>query len=70
MKEATTSIFELALWKFKLGDVEDKANSNIRKKCRMDVQPGPVKDAILQFLPHECHTWIMSCQDLVTARLT
>ena len=44
-----TSIFELALWKFKLGQV-DKANPIPRKKCRMDV-PGPVKDIILQYLP-------------------
>ena len=50
-KEAT-SIFELALWKFKLDQV-DKANPIPRKKCRMDV-PGPVKDIILQYLPYEC----------------
>ena len=43
-----TSIFELALWKFKLDQV-DKANPIPRKKCRMDV-PGPVKDIILQYL--------------------
>ena len=47
LKEAT-SIFELALWKFKLGQV-DKANPIPRKKCRMDA-PGPVKDIILQYL--------------------
>ena len=51
IKEAT-SIFELALWKFKLDQV-DEANPIPRKKCRMDV-PGPVKDIILQYLPHEC----------------
>ena len=51
LKEAT-SIFELALWKFKLDQV-DKANPIPRKKCRMDV-PGPVKDIILQYLPYEC----------------
>jgi hypothetical protein len=51
LKEAT-SIFELTLWKFKLNQV-DKANPIPRKKCRMDV-PGPVKDIILQYLPHEC----------------
>ena len=51
LKEAT-SIFELALWKFKLDQV-DKANPITRKKCRMDV-PGPVKDIILQYLPYEC----------------
>ena len=51
LKEGT-SIFELALWKFKLDQV-DKANPIPRKKCRMDV-PGPVKDIILQYLPYEC----------------
>ena len=51
LKEAT-SIFELALWKFKLDQV-DKANPVPRKKCRMDA-PGPVKDIILQYLPYEC----------------
>ena len=45
LKEAA-SIFELALWKFKLDQV-DKANPIPRKKCRMDV-PGPVKDIILE----------------------
>ena len=43
-----TSIFELALWKFKLDQV-DAANPIPRKKCRMDV-PGPVKDIILQYM--------------------
>ena len=43
-----TSIFELALWKFKLDQV-DEANPIPRKKCRMDA-PGPVKDIILQYL--------------------
>ena len=52
LKEGT-SIFELALWKFKLDQV-DKANPIPRKKCRMDV-PGPVKDIILQYLLYECH---------------
>jgi len=51
LKEGT-SLFELALWKFKLDQV-DKANPIPRKKCRMDA-PGPVKDIILQYLPHEC----------------
>ena len=51
LKEGT-SLFELALWKFKLDQV-DKANPIPRKKCRMDV-PGPVKDIILQYLPYEC----------------
>ena len=47
LKEAT-SMLELALWKFKLDQV-DKANPIPRKKCRMDA-PGPVKDIILQYL--------------------
>ena len=47
LKEGT-SIFELALWKFKLDQV-DEANPIPRKKCRMDV-PGPVKDIILTYL--------------------
>ena len=51
LKEAT-SIFELALWKFKLDQV-DETNPIPRKKCRMDV-PGPAKDIILQYLPYEC----------------
>jgi hypothetical protein len=51
LKEGT-SVFELALWKFKLDQV-DKANPIPRKKCRMDV-PGPAKDIILQYLPYEC----------------
>ena len=51
LKEGT-SIFELALWKFKLDQV-DKDNPIPRKKCRMDV-PGPVKDIILQYFPYEC----------------
>ena len=51
LKEAT-SMLELALWKFKLDQV-DKANPIPRKKCRMDV-PGPVKDIIRQYLPYEC----------------
>ena len=51
LKEGT-SLLELALWKFKLDQV-DKANPIPRKKCRMDA-PGPVKDIILQYLPYEC----------------
>ena len=47
LKEGT-SIFELALWKFKLDQV-DEANPIPRKKCRMDV-PGPVKDITLTYL--------------------
>ena len=48
LKEGT-SLFELALWKFKLDQVDNKDNPIPRKKCRMDV-PGPVKDIILQYL--------------------
>ena len=47
LKEAT-SLLELALWKFKLDQV-DEANPIPRKKCRMDA-PGPVKDIILTYL--------------------
>ena len=43
-----TSIFELALWKFKLDQV-DGNDPTTRKKCRMDV-PGPAKDIIMQYL--------------------
>lgn len=48
MKEATT-LFELALWKAMI-DQEESHLSN-RKACRIDV-PGPVKNAIMQYLPH------------------
>jgi len=48
MKEATT-IFELALWKAKIDQVEDNTDSHNRDACRIEV-PGPVKDAILQYL--------------------
>ena len=47
VKEATT-IFELALWKVKINQVEDDG-IKIRDECRIDV-PGPVKDTILQYL--------------------
>ena len=46
MKEATT-LFELALWKARI-DQADDANGN-RNAHRIEV-PGPVKDAILQYL--------------------
>ena len=59
LKEAT-SIFELALWKFKLDQV-DKANPIPRKKCRMDA-PGPVKDIILQYLLYECLLPVLDIQ--------
>ena len=47
VKEATT-LFELALWKAKMDQVDD-INPMNRETCRMEV-PGPVKDAILQYL--------------------
>ena len=48
MKEATT-VFELALWKAKIDQVEDGIYESDRGLCRVDV-PGPVKDTILQYL--------------------
>jgi len=45
MKEATT-LFELALWKAKIDQIEESSN---RDACRVEV-PGPVKDVILQYL--------------------
>ena len=55
MKEATT-LFELALWKAKIDQVEDDvyererdACRGIRDECRIEV-PGPVKDAIIQYI--------------------
>ena len=47
IKEATV-IFELALWKVKMGQVEEANNIN-REACRIEV-PGPVKNTILQYL--------------------
>ena len=47
MKEATT-LFELALWKAKMDQVEDGV-FRTRDECRVDV-PGPVKDSILHYL--------------------
>ena len=46
-KEATT-IFELAMWKAKIDQVDDDV-FRTRDDCRVDV-PGPVKDSILQYL--------------------
>ena len=48
VKEATT-IFELALWKAKIYQVEDDMYELDRNLCRVEV-PGPVKDTILQYL--------------------
>ena len=48
VKEATT-LFELALWKAKIEQVEEDCNPDNREECRIEV-PGPVKDAILQYL--------------------
>jgi len=47
IKEATT-LFELALWKVRLGQDDDADDIN-RDARRIEV-PGPVKDVILQFL--------------------
>jgi len=47
IKEATT-LFELALWKAKLDQVKDGV-FRTRDECRIAV-PGPVKDAIIQYL--------------------
>ena len=47
MKEATT-MFELALWKARIDQSDDAYDMN-RDACRVEV-PGPVKDAILQYL--------------------
>jgi len=49
MKVATT-IFELALWKAKMDT--DETNPVDRDACRIEV-PGPVKDAILQYLSYK-----------------
>jgi len=46
IKEETT-LFELALWKTNLDQVDDVNPAN-RDDCRIEV-PGPVKDAILQY---------------------
>ena len=48
MKEATT-LFELALWKAKIDQVEDGIYEHGRDLCRVEV-PGPVKDTIISFL--------------------
>ena len=53
MKEATT-LFELALWKAKIDQVEDDIYEHGRDLCRVDV-PGPVKDTILQYLDLKVH---------------
>jgi hypothetical protein len=47
VREATT-LFELALWKSKIDQAADKKISD-RRAHRIEV-PGPVKDAIIQFL--------------------
>ena len=48
LKEAT-SLFELALWKAKIDQVDDDVELANRDAYRIDV-PGPVKDTILQYL--------------------
>ena len=47
IKEATTTL-ELALWKAKIDQADDTSAAN-REAFRIEV-PGPVKDAILQYL--------------------
>ena len=52
LKREATTLFELAVWKAKLiqaGEANDDTN---RDACRIEI-PGPVKDALLQYLPKE-----------------
>ena len=46
MKEATT-LFELALWKARIDQAEDR---NVNRNAHRIEVPGPVKDAILQYV--------------------
>lgn len=48
MMEAST-LFELAMWKAKIDQAEEASDDINRDAYRMEV-PGPVKDAILQYL--------------------
>jgi len=49
-KREATCLFELALWKSQITIAEDNHQNPIdREACRIDV-PGPVQDAILQYL--------------------
>ena len=48
LKEATT-LFELALWKAKIDEVDDPID---REACRIEV-PGPVKDTLFSYLEGE-----------------
>ena len=48
MKEGLT-LFELALWKAKIDQVDDSSPAANRSACRIEV-PGPVKATILQYL--------------------
>lgn len=48
LKEAT-SLFELALWKAMVKE-HSAVSIEERDACRIGI-PGPVKDAIMQFLP-------------------
>lgn len=49
-KKEATSLFELALWKFKINQA--KASDIDREAYRVDV-PGPVRDTILHYLRPE-----------------
>ena len=48
-KKEATSLFELALWKANLDRASEMTRRSTRSKYRAEV-PGPVKDAILQYL--------------------
>jgi len=48
LREATT-LFELALWKAMMDQVEDDICASDRDSCRVEV-PGPVKDTIMQYI--------------------
>ena len=48
MKEATT-IFELALWKARIDQLEDGIHVSDRNGYRVEV-PGPVQNTIMQYL--------------------
>ena len=61
LKEAA-ALFELALWKGKLEE-EDNIGGPEREMYRIEV-PGPVKDAVLQYLPSYIRPWEGSMIDM------